>query len=234
MSFLIPLIAVLAPCTGPGDRRAELDCEWHEEDSRRLDLQKFTDRAHLRDDAVVAEDLAIGHADHRGVALRSTRLPGIAGYNRARDACMEILFSRISSRHGVPLDVVREYRLRRNRLADAAVIGIFALFYCWVAYVLAGLIIRRLGSDQIIVSTVAIVAVSVVVAWAGMMLGEVWSILTEAIRLGRGHLSYRVGRIPWVQHRLTAFVSGVLAFWLITALRYRTGSPNDSGITEVE
>jgi hypothetical protein len=67
---------------------------------------------------------------------------------------------------------------------------------------------------------VAVVAVSLVTAWAGMMLGEVWSILMEVLRVGNGHLSYRTDRIPWVQHRVAAFVSGVIAFWFIGAIRY--------------
>ena len=233
ISLLIPLAIALGGCAGFPDRRADVDCEWHEEDRYRLDLERFADRAHLRDDAIVAEDRAIGHADS-GVGRRPARFVGIAGYDRVRNECMERLFSRISTSHGVPLDVVREYRLRRNRLADAAVIGIFALLYCWATYLAAGVIIRRLGSDQTVLVTVAIVAVSFVIAWAGMMLGEVWSILMEALRVGRGHLSYRADRIPWVQHRLAAFVSGVIAFWCIAALRYRMISPNGARVTGVE
>ena len=123
ISLLIPLVVAFSGCAGHRDRRAEVDCEWHEEDSHRLDLQRFADRAHLRDDAIVAEDRAIGHADS-GVGRRPALFIGIAGYDRARNECMERLFSRISTGHGVPLDVVREYRLRRNRLADAAAIGV--------------------------------------------------------------------------------------------------------------
>jgi hypothetical protein len=140
---------------------------------------------------------------------------------------MEKLFSAISTRHGVQVDVVRAYRLRRNRLTDATVIGVFALLYCWVAYLAVGVIIRRFGFDRAAVLMVAIVAVSLPVAWAGMMLGEVWSILMEVMRLGRGHLSYRTERIPWVQHRSAAFVCGILAFWLIAVLRHRA---NDQGL----
>ena len=232
ISLLIPLAVALIGCTRHPDRRAEVDCEWHE-DSRRLDLQRFGDRAHLRDDAIVAEDLAIGHADS-GVGRRPARFIGIAGYDRVRNECMERLFSGISTSHGVPLDVVREYRLRRNRLTDAAVIGIFALLYCWTTYLVAGLIIRRFGSDQTVLVTVAIVVVSFGIAWAGMMLGEVWSILMEVLRVGRGHLGYRTERIPWVQHRFAAFVTGVIAFWFIAALRYRTISPSRPGVIEVE
>src|SRR5688500_207810 len=165
ISLLIPLVVTFSGCTGHRDRRAEVDCEWHEGDSHRVDLQRLADRAHLRDDAIVAEDRAIGHADS-GVGRRPALFIGIGGYDRARNECMERLFSRISTSHGVPLDVVRDYRLRRNRLADAATIGMFALLYCWTTYLAAGLIVRRFGSDQAVVVTVAIVAVSLVMAWA--------------------------------------------------------------------
>jgi hypothetical protein len=61
------------------------------------------------------------------VGRKPARFIGIDGYDRVRNECMERLFSHLSKSHGVPLDLVREYRLRRNRLADAAVIGTFAL-----------------------------------------------------------------------------------------------------------
>jgi len=58
---------------------------------------------------------------------------------------------------------------------------------------------------------------SVVASVVGVLLGEVWSDLMENIRLGNGHLSYRLERIPWSHHRLGMFVGGVVLFWLLAA-----------------
>jgi hypothetical protein len=138
---------------------------------------------------------------------------------------MDRLFADISARHNVPEGTVYEYRLRRNQLADAAVIGTFALLYCLAAYLAAGKLVGRFAADPPIVLLAAGGLISLAAAVAGMFLGEVWSIWFEVQRLGRGHLSYRTNRIPWVQHRDAAFVAGLAAFWLISAARYRLNLP---------
>ena len=214
---LAVLIIGLAGCTRGMSHPGEINCDWAEQDDRTLNLGNAADRRHLRHDAIVAEDLAIGHADSN-VGRKSAALP--EGYDRRRDRCMASLFSRISARHGIGVDVVAEYRLRRNRLADTAVIGTFGLLYLGVSYLVAGRIVRRFQSERL-PTALAVAVVSVGLAWAGMMLGEVWSILIEVARLGRGHLSYRTARIPWVQHRATLFVIALIAFHLIAAFRYR-------------
>ena len=133
---------------------------------------------------------------------------------------MAAVFSIVSARHGIDVDVVSEYRLRRNRVADAAVMGSFGVLYLGVAYLVAGMILRRFR-DEPAAAAVAAIAVSLALGWAGMMLGEVWSILMETVRLGRGHLSYRTERIPWVQYRAAMFVVCVIGFCASAAFRYR-------------
>jgi hypothetical protein len=211
--FVLPFAA----CVNRLDPKAEWHCEWNEDGARTLELDTATDRAHLRDDAIIAEDLAIGHADRHARRRSSDE---IISYHRVRTECMERLFSNISARHNVRLDVVRQYRLHRNRLADAAVIGGFGLLYVGAACVVSGWLLERFASDHAAVVFVGVVAVSLVMATAGMMLGEVWSIWFEVQRIGRGHLSYRVDRIPWVQFRLAMFACGVALFWVTSAIRY--------------
>jgi hypothetical protein len=222
----IPVLLVLASgaCVYSGSPEAELKCEWREESRRALDLDDHADRVHLRNDAIAAEDLAIGHADWH--ARRKTQSPiGVTGYHNMRTECMSRLSADISARHQIPHDTVREYSLQRNRLADAAVIGTFALLYCLVAYLIAGHLLRRFADDPLVVLVGASVLISLAVAAAGMFLGEVWSIWFETQRLGRGHLSYRTGRIPWVQYRFAMFIAGLVAFWIMSALRYRRETP---------
>ncbi len=60
-----------------------------------------------------------------------------------------------------------------------------------------------------------------VVSLGGVLLGEIWSFTAENFRVGNGHLSYRVNRIPWTQHRLGLFAGGVVLFWLLAWLHHR-------------
>jgi hypothetical protein len=43
----------------------------------------------------------------------------------------------------------------------------------------------------------------------------------EMIRFGDTHMSYRVDRMPWSQHRVALFLTGVILFWMIALIRYR-------------
>ncbi len=92
----------------PGDHPISTNCVWVEEDNRSLNLEKATDRHHLRDDAVTAEDVAIRWADqYYGHAPE---------YDRRRNDCMEALFKDIASHHRVDMALVRQYRFRMDRI----------------------------------------------------------------------------------------------------------------------
>ena len=74
-------------------------------------------------------------------------------------------------------------------------------------------------------AVLATVITSAVVSTAGVLVGEEWSQVAETFRVGNGHLSYRVNRIPWNQHRLGLFIGGVILFWLIVGYYYWRGVP---------
>jgi hypothetical protein len=61
---------------------------------------------------------------------------------------------------------------------------------------------------------------SVVLSIGGVLLGEGWAILVEQLRLGTGHLSYRMYRIPWSHHRLALLIAGFALFWLVTVVHH--------------
>src|ERR1051325_9208876 len=48
---------------------------------------------------------------------------------------------------------------------------------------------------------------SLVVAVAGVMVGDVWPWVAETYRIGNHHISYRAGRLPWAQHSRTSGAS---------------------------
>jgi len=55
----------------------------------------------------------------------------------------------------------------------------------------------------------------------GMLLGEQCSILVESVRVGTGHLSYRVDRLPWARHHFGFFLLCLVLFWASAAARYK-------------
>ena len=133
---------------------------------------------------------------------------------------MDVLFEGVANHHGVAVALVRQYCLVRNTTADSAVILSFGLFYVLIAYCVAGGLVHRFPSDEPLSAVFAVVVISLAISIVGVMLGELWSMLIEMLRLGNGHLSYRMERIPWVQHRTLLFFCGLIIFWLIAAIRY--------------
>ncbi len=188
---------------------------------RPLNLNHASQRQHLSDDAEFAEDLAIRYADlHRG--LHTSHFEGIAEYERARDECMAALFKTIANSHNVTQQEVRQSLGHRHGGFDFAVMLSFSLLYAWVASILAHRLYRLYGAgDGRATLAIMMTVASLLASIAGVMLGEAWFGILESIRIGNGHLSYRVARIPWGHHRLALFIAGVILFWLMAALRRR-------------
>jgi hypothetical protein len=220
LRVLLLLAVTVAGCARPGDRPVSSNCEWTDERSRSLNLEHVADRDHLRCDALTAEDVAIRWAD-KYAGPRSGQFRGFPEYRRRRDECMKALLHGVASHHGVDVALVRQYHLGRDIVLDSAVILGFGVLYAFVAYGLAGVIRRRFAPDEWRAFWTATVAVSVCASVAGVMLGDLWSVSMENLRLGSGHLSYRIERIPWRQHRPELFVCGLVVFWLAAAVRSR-------------
>ena len=204
----------------PGDHPVSSSCEWTEAGSGSLNLEKSADRGHLRYDALSAEDIAIRWAD-KYAGPRSGQFRGFPEYGRRTDECMEALFQGVASHHGVDVALVRQYRMSRDTAVDSAVILGFAFLYALAGYRLAGVIRRRFPSDEWPAFVIATITMSVLASIVGVILGDYWSVLIENLRMGSGHLSYRIDRIPWRLHWGAAFICGLVVFWLAAAVRYR-------------
>src|SRR3989442_920243 len=140
VAMSLPLLLWFAACSAR-DRR-DANCEWPQETAISLDLRNPTQRRHLSDDALFAEDLAIRYADsHRG--KRSGHFAGSAVYERTKDECMAALFNTIAKNHGVTSEQVRESLVHRRTSLDAAIILSFAVFYWFVANHLARRVCHR-------------------------------------------------------------------------------------------
>ena len=142
---------------------------------------------------------------------------------------MTALFKIIGSSHGVSQEQIRQSLTHRRADLDLAVIMSFIVVYMWAANVT----VRRIyghyaGHGEMSDWLVMAVYTSVIASAVGVFLGEQWSGLMENIRLGNGHLSYRVERIPWVHHRLEIFVGGAVLFLSLAALRRRERSASQA------
>ncbi len=134
----------------------------------------------------------------------------MAEYGRVRDQRMAEMFKTLAARYGVSEDQVRESLTRRPVGVDLLVMLSFAAFYAWVA----NLTVRR-------TSIVTTAYASVILGAVAVLLVETWAMFVESVRLGTGHLSYRLERVPWSHHRLALFVAALALYWLVAMFRRR-------------
>jgi hypothetical protein len=209
------LLLALTCLSGCLRRPISDDCEWPPDPrSGPLDLAKSADRDHLREDIETAEDQAVRFMDaHHGQPVDP---------NAALRQCFDKLSSIVVAEHRLTPSQYNGIIGARPPGFDLAVGIAYALLYAWAASVLASWIWRKHPiAEGVFGGAVMIVYVSLAAAGLGVLLGEQWAGLWEDLRIGNGHLSYRLDRVPWGHHRGALFVAGLVLFWLVAALRFR-------------
>ena len=221
--MVLVLCAVGCRTSGPLDS----GCRWPTEGARPLELHHATDQRHLAADAARAEGIAIRYSDtHAG--LRSGHFVSWAAYGAARDSCMAQLFATISAVHDVPAAQLYADLGRRPLGVDLAVILSFVvLWYGLVGGYAAGRVRDAFLPTAPWIAAAAVLGAALAFSLLGVGAGDVWCNVAEFIRLGSGHLSYRVARIPWNQHRALAFIGGTILFCAIAGFRYRQSGRGD-------
>jgi hypothetical protein len=208
--FMALLLIVASGCV----RREGLntECRWPQEGLAPLEPGNDAHFRHLSADAQFAEELGIRYGDSfHGKETVEER-------GRRVEDCTARLMTYLSMLHSVPLDEVERARAHREIRVDIAAVFVpMAAIFGMVAYAVAGRVQRRLHSGTPLV--VGLALVSLVVALAGVMVGELWSWMVEIIRVGNGHLSYRAFRLPWTQHRTVIFAAGVGMFLVLAFIR---------------
>jgi hypothetical protein len=220
--LLIVMVFVLlaSGCVPRNGRNSE--CRWPGEASNHSVSPR-----HLSADAEFAEDLAIRYADtHFG-----PRSPNPSeAYEAERDQCMERLFAEIASEHGVPVIQVSGSLGQNRAHIDLAEVLPFALLYTLAAIAVAHRIWRRYPpGDGYTAGIIMSLFVSLAFAVGAIILGEQWNWFVEGHRIGNNHMSYRVWRMFWPEHRSEVFAAGLLIFWLAAinaAHRIRVESVN--------
>lgn len=195
-------------------------CEWPADQVvRNLDLTNSSDARHLADDAIVAEDLAIRRAD--AGQGRTTHARDVSEYRRVREECKAQLFAIVARQHGVPVDVVAEAVNDRRGWLDAVVILGFAAVFVLCARWASGFLLRGAIADSRGLAATMVLAAALAAGVVGVMASGVWFGLIESARIGNGHMSYRVERLPLRQHPILTFATAAALFAAVSANQYR-------------
>jgi hypothetical protein len=221
MAVRLLIVAASIVVTGCGaNARYAHDCSWPStHQTQPLNLDHTADLRHLSDDAQVAEDVAIRHADL--TEGTGSRRRNVERYRDRREACKAALFAIVSRQHNVPIAEVEQAVGRRRMWLDALVMLSFAAIYVLVAYQIAARLFRGALADSAALAIGMSLAVAVALGVIGVLAGDVWAGLIESIRVGNGHMSYRVERVPWRQHPIQLFACGTALFIAVAGVRWK-------------
>lgn len=197
-----------------------VNCEWPAAHATgKLDLSSSSDARHLADDAQTAEDLAIRHAD--ASHGRATHSRDVTEYRAVREQCKALLFAVVARRHAVPEEAVAAAVSDRREWLDALVILAFAAIFALVARLVSAFMFRGALAESRLLGASLLLATALAAGGIGLLTSGVWFGLIESVRVGNGHMSYRVERIPIRQHPLVvAFVCSAI-FAGVSAIQYR-------------
>lgn len=215
--------ATYVACPGCIERdRVNSACEWTGDTKFLLDPQRPAHQQHLIRDAQLAEDLAVRYADTEHKRLSSyAGHGGLIDNGRVVKECMARLVTTIENDHFATSQQIQAARGQRNRAFDVAVGLLFLPLYSFGATATCRRVWHRFSSHQRYVGLVAIGLVSLAVSFLGLLLGQLWFVAWELVRIGNDHFGgSRAARSPWDEHAGELFVAGVLLFWFIAMLRY--------------
>jgi len=214
---LLPAILTAGCMAGP---YKNANCEWPASHAAaRLDLSSSGDTRHLADDAQTAEDLAIRHAD--ASAARASHSRDVGEYQAVRERCKAALFTIVAGQHDVSDAAVAAAVADRREWLDALVFLGFAALFAIIANQVSPLIFRGAIADSPAFAASMLVVAALAAGGAGVLSGDVWFGLVESLRIGNGHMSYRVDRLPIRQHWRVAFAACSVLFAAVSAVQYR-------------
>jgi hypothetical protein len=151
-------------------------------------------------------------------ALR--RQDGFAEFRQRFAECSGPLFANIAALHNVDVETVSQAALERNGMADFILVYLpMAILFVLFVYRQCGRIFLR--TDSIIATMILACVTSILASGCGVLVGEMWALAVETLRIGNGHLSFRTARIPWSSEREYLLAVGLVLFWVIAALQYR-------------
>jgi hypothetical protein len=210
-----------------------LDCQWPTEPPRPLDLRQAEHVRHLAADIEVADELVVRYRDEKGgrrprpwlgihVRMHMSSPPPA---EQAR-ACRARMTAAIVATHGVThLQVADVTQRLADRGADLPVTLPLLLLYGFVARVAARAIRSRFADESRAVQLVAVFLASVAIAAAVVVVGGLWSGMSEIVRVGNEHLSFRALRIAWPSRAPIWFLATMIGFWAFAVAALRPSRP---------
>ena len=216
---LLALLAALAASTGCLDaRRVNANCHWTGDRPFPVDWEDGTHRRHVADDVRLAGENAIRYGD------AARRRVGIEGTVPLRDACLDTLYGKISSNHGVDRTLIRGAERMRTVGIDAALVWVpIAVLFLLGANLLSRRLLRVMPApDERWTKIVLLVWIAVACSAIGVLVAHLWGWYIEELRLRTNHLSFRARTLPVALNVWTAYIGAMVLFMVVAVRQYRS------------
>lgn len=151
-----------------------------------------------------------------GIQVRT----GASGRPRDADAaeCRGRLTASIAEVHKVSSDQIANVRSQlANRGWDLSVTLPVLVFYVVVARIAQRRLNREFRESGVAARMIATLVVSIAVSVVVVIVGGLWSGISEIVRVGNEHLSFRASRIGRAARAPVWFVLTMVGFWVAAA-----------------
>jgi hypothetical protein len=225
---LLSALYVLVMCTsGCLDApRLNARCEWTGDSAFPIDMSRREHRAHLMADVRTAEENAIRYGD---ATVRQRRI-GLESWDSLTYPCLERLYGKIASAHGVTRSSIQSAAGMRDWWADTFLVWLPSALIFVVA--VHALLKRILGSSPRDDSNWARIAMLI---WLGLSVSAVsvglahfWGWVVLERRLRTNHLSFRARYLPIGSYVWQAYAAALVLFTLVAAHRLRASRRRES------
>ena len=211
------LVAMLAFVSGCLDAaRINARCEWTGDSAFAFDASNARHRAHLEGDVRIAQENAIRYGD---ATVRARRI-GLESWNGLTLPCLDTLYARIESAHGVTRATIESSSGTRDSGADTLFVWLpTALLFVAGAHLLTRRVLRRSrSSDSRLGRVVMLLWLGLSVSAVSVGIAHFWGWTVEEWRLRTHHLSFRARYLPVGMYAWQAYAAAVI-LWALVAMR---------------
>ena len=228
--FLLSALPVLVICTSGclDARRLNARCEWTGDSTFPIDMSRRADRAHLKADVRTAEENAIRYSD---ATIRQRHI-GLESWDGLTFPCLDSLYGRIASAHGVTRSTIQSAAGMRDWGADTLLVWLLSALLFVVG---VNALLKRIfgpspaaGSDWARLAMLLWLGLSVSAVSVG--LAHFWSWIVLERRLRTNHLSFRAQYLPIGAHVWQAYAAASILYSLVAAHRLRASRRGETAL----
>lgn len=216
MTFRVAAVfATAALLVGCIDRtRVNATCTWSDAAEGPLDLTVPADRAHLRVDAQIADELIVRYGDAHGPHRPDLQRP-------YRDQCARAMLDSVSGRHSISRAQFATAERDRVWWIDAVLVFLpMALIGAAATDGVTRRICRSFDPEDRLLAGGSTMILAILIAGVMLAVTNFWSFWVEEWRLHDGHLSNRAFLLPIITHAWACAITAVVICLTVGIVRF--------------